>query len=315
MNYFTGLMAAPFTPLDNKGNLAPEVIPLYVKRLVSDGLKGIFVCGSNGEGPNFTSEERMLAAAAFREAAGNHLRVFVHVGHSSIAESQRLAEHAVKIGADAISSVSAFYFKPKSEENLVDSLAEIATAAPHLPFYYYHIPRLTGVEMNIPKFLALGESKIPTLAGVKYTAPLLHEYQHCLSYAKNKFDMLFGMDEMFLPALAVGAKGMVGSTYNFAAPLYEEVVKSFRQGDLISARTKMLYLVEMVHLLLKFPVISAQKAIMKRLGLDLGPCRLPLTSLDHSAELSLYKHLDDMKFFQKLLVSSGDKGENKVIAA
>lgn len=314
MNHFTGLMAAPFTPLNSKGELALDIVPPYVQKLASDGLNGIFVCGSNGEGPNITSEERMLAAAAFKRAATKQLKVFVHVGHSSIAESQKLAEHAAKIGADAISSVSAFYFKPTSEENLVDSLAEIASAAPGLPFYYYHIPHLTGVEMNMMRFLELGQEKIPTLAGVKYTSPMLHEFQHCLSYSKNKFDMLFGMDEMLLPALSIGAKGMVGSTYSFAAPLYRQVIDSFNNGDLAAAQSRMLFLVKMVRVLLKFPAISAQKAIMKRLGLDLGPCRLPLDSLDRSAESSLYKQLDDLNFFQKLLASSRENGENKMTA-
>lgn len=314
MNHFTGLMAAPFTPLDRKGKLALDVVAPYVQKLISDGLQGIFVCGSNGEGPNFTSDERMLVAEAFTKAAANRLKVFVHVGHSSIAESQKLAEHAAHIGADAISSVSAFYFKPASEENLVDSLAEIAAAAPSLPFYYYHIPRLTGVQMNMMKFLQQGEKKIPTLAGVKYTAPLLHEYQQSLDYSKNKFDMLFGMDEMLLPALSVGAKGLVGSTYNFAAPLYHEVMQNFQEGDIRAARTKMLFLVQMVNVLLKFPAISAQKAIMKRLGIDLGPCRLPLESLDRSSQVSLYTQLDDIKFFQTLMVSSGGNGKDTMVA-
>lgn len=299
MEHFKGLMAAPFTPLDGKGNLALDVIPDYVQHLISDEVKGIFVCGSNGEGPNLTMEERMLTAEAFKNAAGDQLKVFVHVGHTSIAESQKLAEHAVDIGADAISSVSAFYFKPASEENLVDSLAEIAAAAPNLPFYYYHIPQLTGLRMNVLEVLKLGEKKIPNLAGVKYTHSTLHEYLQCIHYANGKFDMLFGTDEMLLPALAVGAKGMVGSTYNFAAPLYEDVVKAFRAGNLTEARSKMLYLAEVVNVLLKFPAISAQKVVMKRLGLPLGPCRLPLETLSPAEESSLFKQLDELRFFEK----------------
>lgn len=311
MNYFNGLMAAPFAPLDSKGKLALDIIPQYAQKLEKDGLTGMFVCGSNGEGMNMTSEERMLTAAAFKEAAGPSLKVFVHVGHASISESQKLAEHAMKIGADAVSAVSAFYFKPKSAENLVDCLAEIALAAPVLPFYYYHIPHLTGVHIDMFKFLKLAEKKIPNLGGVKYTATTLHEYQQCLNYSKNKYDFLFGLDEMLLSALAVGARGMVGSTYNFAGPLYLGVMNSFTRGDLMDARKKMLYLVEMVSILLKFPAISAQKAVMKRLGLDLGPCRLPLTTLSRADESSLYTQLDEMHFFEALLSPASNNGENK----
>src|SRR3990170_1568335 len=299
MDHFKGLMAAPFTPFDKQGKLNLEIIPSYVDKMIADGLEGIFVCGSNGEGPNMTTEERIVAAKAFKHAAGSRIKVYVHVGHSSISESQRLAAHAREIGADAISSVAAFYFKPTSVKTLVDALAEIAAAAPDLPFFYYHIPHLTGMSMDMTELLKLGEKKIPNPKGIKYTSTTLWEYQLCLNAAAGKFDILFGLDEMLLPALAVGAKGAIGSTYTFAAPLYLEVIKSFEEGDLEEARRKMLYLVEMVKILLKFPPIPAQKAIVKRLGIDLGPCRLPLTTLSNTEESSLYEQLDEIGFIQK----------------
>lgn len=293
-------MAAPFTPFDAKGELRLETIPAYVEKMIADGLKGIFVCGSNGEGPNMTMEERMEVAKAFKDAAGSRIKVYVHVGHSSIRESQKLAAHAVQIGADAISSVAAFYFKPGSVKNLVDALAEIAGAAPQLPFYYYNIPHLTGMNMDMTEVLKLGEKSIPNLKGIKYTAATIWEYQLCLNYARGKYDILFGFDEMLLPALTVGAKGAIGSTYTFAAPLYLQVMKSFESGDIEDARSKMFYLVEMVKILLKFPPIPAQKAIVKRLGIDLGPCRLPLNNLTKEDEQSLIRQLEDLGFFKKL---------------
>jgi N-acetylneuraminate lyase len=177
MDHFQGLMAAPFTPFDAKGQVRLETIPAYVDRMIADGLNGIFVCGSNGEGPNMTTEERMEVAKAFKEAAGSRIKVYVHVGHSSISESQRLAAHAQRIGADAISSVAAFYFKPGSVKNLVNALAEIVSATPDLPFYYYHIPHLTGVNMDMTELLDLGSEKIANLKGIKYTATTLWEYQ------------------------------------------------------------------------------------------------------------------------------------------
>ncbi|MBT1698118.1 dihydrodipicolinate synthase family protein [Fulvivirgaceae bacterium PWU4] len=300
MNHFTGLMAAPFTPFDAKGELRLETIPAYVEKMIADGLKGIFVCGSNGEGPNMMMEERMEVAKAFKDAVGSRIKVYVHVGHTSIRESQKLAAHAAEIGADAISSVAAFYFKPGSVKNLVDALAEIASAAPQLPFYYYNIPHLTGMNMDMTEVLKLGEKSIPNLKGIKYTAATIWEYQLCLNYAQGKYDILFGFDEMLLPALTVGAKGAIGSTYTFAAPLYLQVMKSFEKGDMEDARSKMFYLVEMVKILLKFPPIPAQKAIVKRLGIDLGPCRLPLSNLTKEDEQSLIKQLDDLGFFKKL---------------
>jgi len=299
-NKFSGLMAAPFTPFTRNQELALDIIPRYVNKLVTDGVKGVFICGSTGEGPNMTSEQRMATAAAFKEAAGKNLKVFVHVGHSSIAEAQKLAEHAEDIGADAISSVAAFYFKPNAEEHLVSCLAEIAKAAPSLPFYYYHIPHLTKVHLDMVKLLGIAEEQIPNLRGLKYTATTLYEYQRCLDYGDARYDILYGFDEMILSALAVGAEGLVGSTYNFAAPLYISLINDFQNGNLSAAREKMLYITKVIAVILKFPAISAQKAIMKRFDLDLGPSLLPLATLDPRQESLLYRELDDLQFFEVL---------------
>ncbi len=94
-------------------------------------------------------------------------------------------------------------------------MAAIASAAPSLPFYYYHLPVLTGVAMDMVEFLRLGEETIPNLAGIKYTAHTQHEFQACLNYKNGKFDVLYGYDEMLLGALMVGAKGAIGSTLHF----------------------------------------------------------------------------------------------------
>jgi len=304
MNKIEGLIAAAFTPFYEDGSINSEIIPLLVNKLVKDGLKGIFVCGSNGEGPNMTIEERKFVAAEFVKAAAGRLKIIVHVGHSSITEARALAAHASEIKADAFSSVAAFYFKPTSVQNLVSCMGDIASAAPDLPFYYYHIPHLTGVGMDMIRFLELAEGVIPNLAGIKYTASTLQEYQSCLNYKKGKFDILFGVDEMLLPALAVGARGAIGSTYTLAAPLYLETMEAFRKGDMKAARESHAYMVEVIRVLLKYPPIPGQKAMMKMLGWDLGPCRLPLVTLSQESHDQFYNELAELSFFEKLPVKS-----------
>lgn len=296
----TGLLAAPFTPFHPDGELNLDFVPTLVEKLLADGLSGLFVCGSNGEGPNMTTAERMAVAEAFVTAAAGRLPIWVHVGHSSIRESRALMRHAAAIGADAASSVAAFYFKPTSVLNLCESMAEIASAAPELPFYYYHIPALTGVGMDMVEFLRLSESRIPNLRGIKYTANTIWEYQACRHHAEGRYDVLFGYDEMLLPALSVGARAAIGSTYNFAAPLYLRVIEAFRSGDLPLAQERMLGLVNMVRVFVKFPPIPAQKAIMRMLGYDVGPCRLPLNTLTPNQYEQLYDGLDEIGFWQSL---------------
>jgi N-acetylneuraminate lyase len=247
----------------------------------------------------------MLIAEQYVKAINKRIVLMVHVGHSSIAESKKLAAHAQKIGADAISSVSAFYFKPESAQTMVDCMAEIASAASNLPFYYYHIPAITGVAVNVLDFLKLGEKRIPSLAGIKYTASTLHEYQACLNYKKGKFDILFGYDELLLPALSVGAKGAIGSTYTFAAPIYFKILEHFKNGKIPAAQELQYSSIKMIQCLAKHSPIPTQKAIMKLLGIDLGPCRLPLNTLTNEQVAELKESLTETGFFTTLERLSG----------
>ncbi|WP_113653584.1 dihydrodipicolinate synthase family protein [Pedobacter namyangjuensis] len=297
MNKIKGLIAATFAAYHKDGSINLDIIPAIVEKMVNDGLSGVFICGTNGEGPNLTIDERMQIAEAYVSAANKRILVLVHVGHSSIAECRKLASHAEKIGADAISSVAAFYFKPSSVKNLVQSMAQIASAAPNTPFYYYNIPTLTGVALDMIDFLSQAEEAIPTLAGIKYTASTLHEYQACLNYKGGKFDILFGFDEMLLPALSVGAQGAIGSTYTFAAPIYLKVMQLFEQGKHKEAATMQLNSVNMVRELVKYPPIPAQRAIMKMEGFELGTCRLPLVALTSDQEQQFKSSLDEIGFF------------------
>jgi len=300
MKKIEGLIAAVFTPFYENGLFNREMVQSLVDRLTAEGVKGIFVCGSNGEGPNMTTQERMEVAEAFVKAARGRLLIIVHVGHSSIAESRLLGAHAAQIGADAIASVAAFYFKPVSVDNLANCMAQIASAAPKLPFYYYHIPQLTGIGMDMIEFLQLAGPRIPNLAGIKYTAPTIQEYQSCLEYENGRYDILYGLDELLLPALAVGAKGAIGSTYTFAAPLYLKTIEAFNNGDIEAARRHHSYMVEVIRFLVKYPPIPGQKAIMKMLGWDFGPCRLPLTTLTSAQYDKFYKELGSLSFFEKI---------------
>jgi len=297
MNKITGLIAATFAAYREDGTINLDIIPTIVDKMIADGLSGVFICGTNGEGPNLTIEERMATAEAYVKAAAKRILVLVHVGHSSIHECRKLAAHAEQIGADAISSVAAFYFKPTSVDNLVKSMAQIASAAPNTPFYYYSIPALTGVGMDMITFLDQAEKVIPNLAGIKYTASTLHEYQACVNYKNGKFDILFGYDEMLLPALAVGAKGAIGSTYTFAAPLYLKVIKLYNEGKRDEAAAMQLHSVNMVRALVKYPPIPAQRAIMKMEGMELGDCRLPLEPLSEAQSTQFKTSLNEIGFF------------------
>ena len=295
-----GLVAATFTPMHGDGSLNTDLIPSLVEHLVEQGMAGMYVLGSTGEGPSLTFEERCTVAEAFVKAAAGRLPVIVQVGGESLAQARRLAAHAQDVGADAISAVSPMYFKPDSVETLAASMAEVASGASSLPFYYYHIPAATGLTASMVEFLKLGAERIPTLRGIKFTSTNVFEFQSCVEFAGDRFEILWGLDEMLNCGLSAGASAGVGSTYNFAAPTYQRILAAFAKGDLEEVRRHQSRSQALVRAFLPYGPRSAQKAIMSMVGLDCGPTRLPVAAMTDSATAALRDELEAIGFFQWL---------------
>ena len=273
-----GLIAAPFTPMSAARAIHLDAIESYAQRLHRDGVVGAFICGTTGEAMSLSVDERQQIAERWMAKAPKELRVIVHVGHTALVDCQRLAAHAQSIGADSFACMAPFFFKPSSAEALVDWCEQVAAAAPKLPFYYYHITSMTGVSIPVFDFLKIASSRIPNLVGVKFTYEDLDDFKRCLDFENGRYDLLFGRDERLLAALAVGAHGAVGSTYNFGAPIYRQVIEAFDAGDQKRAQEAQSMAIKMIDLLVAGgpSPIATFKWFMKRVGVDCGPARLPL---------------------------------------
>jgi N-acetylneuraminate lyase len=275
-----GLVAAPYTPFNEDGSLHLDLIPRYAAHLAENGVAGAFVCGTTGEGPSLTVAERKQIAERWVKSVPSSVRVIVHTGHNSLSDACELAQHAQEIGAAATSLTSPSFFKPANIRDLVHTCALVANAAPELPFYYYHIPSMTGVSLPVPDFLHSAKDHIPNLAGVKFTHESLMEYANAVRVDAGRFDVLFGRDEMLLGSLTVGAKGAVGSTYNYLAPIFNRLLEAYRNLDLAAAEAEQNKANDIIGVMIKHGGLPAGKAIMKLLGLDCGPVRLPLRTLN-----------------------------------
>lgn len=297
MKHLTGLIAAPHTPFRSDGTVALDVIPQQARLLAHNGVTGAFVCGTTGEGPSLTSEERRAVVEAWLKARPASLTVIVHVGHLSLGDARAFAQHAQEHGADAIATVAPSFFKPAAMPELVAWCAQVAAAAPRLPFYYYQIPSMTGVALSAADFLTAAAPQIPTLAGIKFTFENLMDFGRATQHSGGKYNVLFGRDEILLPGLALGARGAVGSTYNFAAPLYRRIIESFQRGDLEAARRDQARAMEFIGVLDRHGGLAAGKAVMKLIGLDCGRVRLPLRALTAADETSLRDGLERVGFF------------------
>ena len=175
MEKIIGLIDAPFTPFHADGSINLDPIPAYADLLARNGLKGVFINGSSGEGYMLTEQERMQLAEAWMAAVPEGFKVIVHVGSTCVRSSRRLAEHAQQIGAWGIGAMATPFPKIGRIEELVKYCEEIAAGAPNLPFYYYHIPAFNGAYLSMLDFLRAVDGRIPNFAGIKYTFESLYE--------------------------------------------------------------------------------------------------------------------------------------------
>ncbi len=294
-----GLVAATHTPFHPDGSLRLEVVEIQATHLARNGVKFAFIGGSTGESHSLPLAERQALARRWLEVTrGSPVQVVVHVGSNCLRDARQLAAEAQQLGAVAVSALAPSYFRPRDLAALVDSAAEIAGGAPQLPFYFYDIPTMTGVSFPMPDFLELAQTRIPNLAGLKFTNSDLAAYQLCLVADGGRWDVPWGTDETLLAALAVGARGAVGSTYNFAAPIYHRLLAAFAAGDLPAARLEQRRSVRLVQTLARIGYFGAAKAVMGFLGVPVGPARLPLGNPSPDQLRTLRAELETLGFFE-----------------
>ncbi|MDY6033155.1 MAG: dihydrodipicolinate synthase family protein [Alloprevotella sp.] len=301
MEKIIGLIDAPFTPFHENGEVNYAPIPEYARMLAKNGLKGVFINGSSGEGYMLTDEERMKLAEAWMAAVPEGFKVIVHVGSCCLKSSRKLAEHAQSIGAWGTGAMAPPFPKVGRIEELVAYCEQIASAAPNLPFYYYHIPAFNGAFLPMLDLLRAVDGRIPNFAGIKYTFESLYEYNQCRLYKDGKYDMLHGQDETILSSLVMGgAQGGIGGTTNYNGRCLTGIIDAWKAGDVEKARELQNFAQEVINVICHFRGnIMGGKRIMKLIGLDLGPNRTPFRTLTDDEEKAMKAELEAIDFFNR----------------
>jgi N-acetylneuraminate lyase len=298
-------MPAPTRALNLRGLLAPAITPMRADRSLdlptidrlaeyyaARNLSGVFVCGTTGEGPSLTVAERQAVLERWCGVAKGIFPVIAQVGTASIADATALAAHARAAGAAAVAMLPPFYLRPQSVEDALACCAEVAADSGGLPLYYYHIPFLTGVKLPMADLLESGMKRVPSLAGLKFSDGDLQDFGRCVSLAGDRLDLFFGKDEVLLAAMALGARAAIGSTYNYAAPIYQGMLELLEAGDTAAARAAQERSRRLVQIIEQFGGPRVHKSLMHIAGVPCGPNRLPLSNLTGPQHEALERALE-----------------------
>lgn len=296
------LIAATYAPMNDDGSLNTEIIKEYGQFLRRNKVSGVFMNGSTGDFVSLSETERKKITQAWYENKSQDLFLIDHVGDPSLKVAKELATFAAD-KVDAIAVLAPYYFRLNSLDKLVQYCKEVAACAPNLPFYYYHIPVLSGANLNMLEFLKIASKEIPTLEGIKFTNNNLIDYLHCKNFENGKYNILFGFDEVFLSSLPIGADGWVGSTYNHLAPLYYKIKHLFETGrmkDAAMLQTKAIRFVEILDGYGGFNGVA--KGFMKTYGIDCGPSRFPHSTLSDEVYEKINEELKETGLIEFLSV-------------
>jgi len=296
-----GLLAAPFSALDDEGNLNLDVIDKYSKFLMKNGIRGVFVNGTSGEGYSLTVEERIATAERWIEVSPKNFKVLIQIGHTSLKAARKMAAHAQEIGAFGIGSMAPIFFKPSSVEELSNYIEKEASAAPNIPYYYYHFPQISGANFPMIELLSLVKDKIENFKGIKFSLPDLGDFENCIEFEDGRFDILYCQDQTLLSALILGARGSIGSTYNYAAPLTLRIMEDYFTGNMEEASSlanKSLKMVEVLENTGSY--FAGAKELMRIAGINLGAVRAPLNTISKDKLALIVPELEKLEIIEYL---------------
>jgi len=273
MPHFGRIMSAMVTPFDAAGAVDYDVAQRLARHLVADGHEGLVVCGTTGEAPTLTDDEKLGMFAAVVEAVDVPV-IAGTVGYDT-AHSAELSMQAAKLGVHGILSLCPFYSRP-SQAGIEAHFRAIADAC-DLPQVIYDIPVRTGRKVSIEVLVRLAH-EVPNIVGVKDAAGNPGESARLVAQTPDDFELYSGDDGLTLPLLSIGAVGTIGVATHWTGPDHVDLFDAWARGDVaeaIAVNQRMLesFAFETGDLA---PNPIPTKAMLRTLGWAVGECRLPL---------------------------------------
>lgn len=275
------IFTAMATPFDRDGNLDAERAQILARWLVNHGSQGLVLAGTTGESPTLANRERARLWEAVRTAVGADVPVLMGTGSNDTEHARELSREAAQWGVDGVLLVTPYYNKPP-QEGLYRHFLRIADDLP-VPVMLYNVPGRTGVHLEADTIRRI-VADAPNVAAVKEASGVLGNIERLLECCPET-TIYSGDDALFYPGLTMGAHGVVSVAAHVVGTEMLRLWEAFAQGDIETARTWHLRLLPVFRGLFRLPNPIPVKWVLNRMGLEVGPVRLPLVYPDDETEL------------------------------
>lgn len=271
---FTGACTALVTPfIDGKVNY--PMMEQLLRRQIEAGIRAVVIAGTTGESPTLSDEEKIELFRRCKAYAGDQCLIIAGTGSNNTAHCVRLSMAAEEAGADALLVVSPYYNKATPDGIFMHYLS--VCRAVSLPVIIYNVPSRTGLDIPVSVYQRL--SRIPNIAGVKEASPDIQKITRIRSACGIDFPIWSGNDDLIVPTMALGGKGVISVLSNVKPEETVEMCDAALNGDFETAAELQCQLLPLIDFLFCEVNPIPVKAAMQHIGYDCGICRLPLCGL------------------------------------
>ena len=283
---FEGMASAIITPLNEKG-IDFELFAKLVEWQIAEGIDGIVVCGTTGEGSTLTDEEHKAAIEFMVKQVAGRVPVIAGTGSNDTAYAVELTKHAGQMGVDGVLTVTPYYNKA-TQKGLIKSFTAIADAST-VPVILYNVPSRTGV--NIAPKTVLELSKHPNINAIKEASGDISQIAEIAHLCGDNINIYSGNDDQVVPIMSLGGKGCISVLSNLLPKEASEMCRLFREGDVKTAAEMQLKYIPLINALFSEVNPIPVKAAMAKMGFCEDYLRLPLTPMEDTTRENLYTQM------------------------
>lgn len=286
MMKFKGVMPALVSPIDANEKINVPVLNKLLEDLLAKGADGFYLCGATGEGIAIDPEQRMVLAEEAIKTVDGRKPCIVQVASGNFEDAIRLAKHAEKVGAAAISATPPLFFSYDKDDvyNYYKKLADAVS----IPMMIYYNPA-AGFHINAD--IAAKMFEIDNVTAIKWTSSDYYQMMRLRDLTKGEMNIINGPDEMLLMGLSAGADGGIGTTYNFMFDIIRGIYDNFMKGDLETAREYQTRAIRIISVLLSYKIIPAAKAVLEAQGYAVGNATFPMKRYSDAEKATIVEQM------------------------
>lgn len=289
MSLFTGSCVAMVTPFTEKNQVNFDAFDKSIDFQIDQGTDALLACGTTGEPSTMTSQEKRDVIRFTVEKAKGRLPVLAGVGGNNTAEVVRDSIEAEDLGADGLLAVNPYYNKTNAR-GLISHYQAISDAV-SIPIIVYNVPSRTNYNITPEALLEL--SKLKNVRAIKEASGNIAQVLEMFRLCGDTIDIYSGNDDMVVPLLAAGGKGVISVVANIAPADTHNMVKAFLDGNLQDSLDIQIKLMPLVNALFCEVNPIPVKTAMNLMGFNMGPLRLPLAEMEDNTLALLKQSMEE----------------------